>query len=76
MPVYTVTEDTDLADCIEMLEQRQIRRAVVVDSTGRCIGIIAQADIASHASKRTAGELLQYVSRTDRHVRVQPSERS
>ncbi len=76
MPVFTVTEDTDLADCIELLEERQVRRAIVVDTTGRCVGIISQADIASHASKRTAGELLQYVSRTAHHVRVQPSERS
>lgn len=62
MPAITVTEETDLDDCIEVLEQRQIRRAIVVDHSGRCSGIIAQADIASHASKRKAGELLREVS--------------
>lgn len=59
---HTVTEDTRLDDCIELLEERQIRRAIVVDDAGRCIGVIAQADIASHASKRKSGELLRQVS--------------
>lgn len=62
-PVITVTEDTDLGDCVELLERAQIRRVVVVDRDGRCTGIVAQADIASHASKRKTGELLRYVSR-------------
>jgi CBS domain-containing protein len=62
-PAETVTEETDLDDCIELLEERQIRRVIVVDRTGRCSGIVAQADVASHASKRKAGELLQEVSR-------------
>jgi len=61
-PAFTVTKDTDLDDCIEMLEERQIRRVLVVDKDGSCCGIIAQADVASHASKRTAGELLRGVS--------------
>ena len=61
-PAFTVTEDTDLDDCIELLEERQIRRVLVVDKGGACCGIIAQADVASHASKRTAGELLRGVS--------------
>ena len=61
-PAFTVTEDTDLDDCIELLEERQIRRVLVVDKRGACCGIIAQADVASHASKRTAGELLRGVS--------------
>jgi CBS domain-containing protein len=63
---HTITEDARLDDCIELLELRQIRRAIVVDHTGRCVGVIAQADIASHASKRKSGELLRSVS--------QPSE--
>jgi CBS domain-containing protein len=61
-PAHTVTEDARLDDCIELLELRQIRRAIVVDRDGRCVGVIAQADIASHASKRKSGELLRNVS--------------
>ena len=61
-PAETITEDADVEDCIELLEQRQIRRVLVVDRQGRCSGIVAQADIASHAPKRKVGELLQQVS--------------
>ena len=63
MPAFTVGEDDELGQCIEMLEERQIRRAIVVDGDGHCSGMIAVADIASHASKRTTGELTEMVSR-------------
>jgi CBS domain-containing protein len=61
-PAFTVLEDTELDDCLEMLEQRQLRRVIVVDSDGRVSGIVASADVAIHASKREAGELLARVS--------------
>jgi predicted transcriptional regulator len=62
-PAVTVTEDMDLNDCVSLLEKAQLRRLIVVDRDGRCAGIVAQADVASHASKRKTGELLRYVSR-------------
>ena len=63
-PPLTISEDADLKSCIELLEERQIRRIVVVDLAGRIVGIVAQADIATSASKRQAGELLREVSRS------------
>ena len=62
MPVVTITTDTSLDDCIDMMELNQIRRCIVVDSDGRVCGIVAQADVAAHASKRKAGELVREVS--------------
>jgi CBS domain-containing protein len=62
-PAITVTEQTDLDECIELLERAQIRRMIVVDDRGRCTGIVAQADVAGHTSKRRTGELLRCVSR-------------
>lgn len=62
-PAFTLTEDADLDDCIELLEERQIRRVIIVDRTGRCVGIVSQADIATCTSRRTAGELLHEVSK-------------
>ena len=61
-PAITVADDTSLDTVIDLLEERQIRRVIVVDRNGRCSGIIAAADIASHTSRRKAGELLQHVS--------------
>ena len=62
-PAFTIVEDARLQDCVELLELGQIRRAIVVDATGGCVGIVAQADVARHASKREAGELLRQVSK-------------
>jgi CBS domain-containing protein len=61
-PVITITEDSELHDCVQLLELSRIRRAIVVDAAGACIGIIAQADIAWHASKRETGDLVREVS--------------
>ena len=63
VPALTVLEDADLTDVIELLEDRKVRRLLVVDRAGALTGIIAQADIANHASKRKAGDLLKEVSR-------------
>ena len=63
-PAITVTEGTDLDECIELLERAQIRRMIVVDEHGRCTGIVAVADVAGHTSKRKTGKLLRYVSRS------------
>lgn len=62
MPAVTLTAETSLDDCIDMMEVNQIRRCIVVDRDGRVCGIVAQADIAAHASKRKAGELVREVS--------------
>ena len=50
------------------MEDRQIRRVVVVDDAGRCCGIVAQADIARHdTSKREVAEVLEKIS-TPQHA--------
>jgi CBS domain-containing protein len=36
----------DLDGCEQAMQQHQIRRIPVVDGDGRCIGIVAQADLA------------------------------
>lgn len=61
-PAVTVTPDTPLEDCCRVLEENQIRRVPVVDEGGACCGIVALADIARHAEKRDAGEVVREVS--------------
>ena len=61
-PAVTVKRDADLDECVKHLEDRQIRRAVVVDNDGRVCGIVAPADIAMHTPKRVVGELIERVS--------------
>ena len=58
-----VTEDTTLAAVIAVMEENQIRRVPVVDATGACCGIIAQADIAHAADETETGEMVKEVSK-------------
>jgi CBS domain-containing protein len=62
-PAVTVVDSTRVHDCVELLELTQIRRVIVVDHTGGCCGIVSQADIALHASKRETGDLVREVSK-------------
>lgn len=59
--VLTVTPETTVEDCSDLLEQRQVRRAIVVDERGQVCGVLAQADIAKR-DEDLAGELVQSVS--------------
>jgi len=62
-PCVTVTPDTSVADCCRILEEHQLRRLPVVNDDGRLCGIVAQADIAQHASPRKTAEVVREVSR-------------
>lgn len=47
-----------LEACEELMREGQVRRIPVVNNRGRCIGIVAQADIALHApASQVAGTL-------------------
>lgn len=48
-----VNPNDDIDQVEKLMADRQIRRVVVVDDTGECVGIIAQADLA-RASKRSS----------------------
>lgn len=63
--VETVNPNTSVEDCCNLMEDKQIRRVVVVDDQGGCCGIVAQADIAIHAEENKTAEVVQEVSRTD-----------
>ena len=62
-PVVCVKEDTTLNDVLAVMEENQIRRVPVVDETGCCCGIIAQADVALNARDGQVGELVREVSK-------------
>ena len=62
-PVVCVNEDTPLEKVMGVMEENQIRRVPVVDASGCCCGIIAQADVALHAGEGQVGELVREVSK-------------
>ncbi len=61
-PVITVTPEDGVERSLELMEQNQVRRLPVVDESGACCGMIAQADIARQTSERDTGELVRDVS--------------
>jgi CBS domain-containing protein len=61
--VVSVTPETNLDECLNLMETSQIRRIAVVDANGAVCGIIAQADVAMNAPGRQTAEVVQEVSR-------------
>ena len=59
----TMTPETDVEDCCRTLEEQQIRRAPVVDESGGCCGMVAQADIARQAGEGETAKVVKNVSR-------------
>jgi CBS domain-containing protein len=61
--VITVTPDMSVEECGNLMESRQIRRVAVIDKSGACVGMVAQADIAVKGSERQAADIVQEVSK-------------
>lgn len=61
-PVLTLAPDDSLEECLNVMEERQVRRIPVVDSKGACCGIVAQADIARRAPEHETAELVRDIS--------------
>jgi len=53
----SVSVDAELSACLAEMKQHQVRRVIVADGNGNCVGVIAQADLALHMGDRTFGEL-------------------
>jgi CBS domain-containing protein len=58
----TVVADAPVEECLLAMEERQLRRMLVLDNTGRLCGIVAQADLVRHESPDLAAELVKEVS--------------
>jgi CBS domain-containing protein len=61
--VATVTPEMTVEQARDVMETRQIRRILVVDNSGRCVGIVAQADLAQNETNaRQTAEFVRDVS--------------
>jgi CBS domain-containing protein len=61
--VITAAPDMSVDDCVDLMEEHQVRRIPVIDENGDCIGMVAQADIAVKADKSDAEDLVEEVSK-------------
>ena len=57
-----VREDDDLDDAIQLLENRQIRRAPVINAQKRLVGFLSLGDISHAAEQQQTAELVESVS--------------
>ena len=62
--LISCTADGDIEEMLDLMEDNQIRRIPVVDASGRLVGIVSQADIATRLddSDKTA-ELVEDISK-------------
>jgi CBS domain-containing protein len=56
-------DDDDVEQALNLMAERQVRRMPVVDASGRLLGIIAQADVATRVNRdKRTGELVEAIS--------------
>jgi CBS domain-containing protein len=57
-----ISEEDDLDRAVEIMAVQQVRRLPVVDRKENVVGLISQADIATHAGPRQSGAMLASIS--------------
>jgi CBS domain-containing protein len=67
---FTVTEEAGLAECEKLMQKNRIRRVPVVDEAGRCVGIVAQADLARWAKPKEVAKTVAIISQPVRGTRA------
>jgi CBS domain-containing protein len=61
--IATVTPQMSVEQCFDVMEDREIRRVLVVDEQGKCCGIVAQADIVqSNANPARTNKVIREIS--------------
>jgi len=61
--LVVVSPDQNLDEALQLMALHQVRRLPVVAEGDRLVGIVAQADVALETKEKTAGELLEDISR-------------
>ena len=55
----TCEPEYSVEDCLELMQENQVRRIPVVDKRGRCVGIVTQADVALRVSGTQVATMLR-----------------
>jgi CBS domain-containing protein len=66
-PAVTVSCDTSVRDCCDVMETNQIRRVPVIDAKGELCGIVSLADVALSGQDAKTVEVVKEVSATTTH---------
>jgi CBS domain-containing protein len=60
--LLTCNQSADVSEAVEIMEENQVRRLIVVDDEGKAVGIISLGDIATKIDVASGGEVLSRVS--------------
>ena len=60
--LVTVDPQQSVEEAMRLMAEHQVRRLPVCEEDGRIVGIVAQADIARHASDERAGQTVGRIS--------------
>ena len=61
--LVTIDPDQDIDEATRLMAEHQVRRLPVVEEDGRLVGVVAQADIAEHASAKDTGRVVEQISK-------------
>jgi CBS domain-containing protein len=61
--LVTIDPQHSLDEALQLMARHQVRRLPVVEEDGKLVGIVAQADVAKHASSKQTGDLVEDISR-------------
>lgn len=63
--IVTIKPETSVQECGEVMKKADIRRVLVTDKTGKCIGIVAQADLAQYGpNPNLIGDVVNEISQS------------
>lgn len=65
MGVTTVKPETSVQECCDVMENKKIRRVLVVDNSGAVCGIVAQADVAEYGNPELIGNMVEEISESE-----------
>ena len=60
--VFSCPDGSDVMDACNLMEEKQVRRLLVLDAANAPVGIVSLADIALHLRREQSGEVLKGVS--------------
>ena len=61
--LVTIDPQQGLDEALRLMARHQVRRLPVVEEDGKLVGIVAQADIAQHASDEQTGDVVEEISK-------------
>lgn len=68
----TIDQNASHQEAMNLMENHQLRRLLVIDDNGECIGVLSQGDLATKTSEEEVGEVVQHVSQPGAGMGARP----